>query len=149
MGGILMRLNEQTFYLAYRNSLYEGFLSDKNSPHPSVELLKELKQTLDNLEPGFVKGEISIDELVAKTKQVLEQPSSGISAMWDPKRDLCIAGWMAVGAAILAAFVASGGTLIVGSTVAGVVISDTVLAAIVGGASAGTIACIAGSCGNC
>lgn len=144
-----MSLNNKTFYLAYRNSLYEGFLSDKNSPQPSIAMFKELKQTLDDLEPSFIKGDISTDDLVAKTKQVLEQASSDIRPMWDPQRDLCIAAWIAVGAAILAAWVASGGTLIVGSAVAGFVITDTVLAAIIGGASAGTIACLAGACGHC
>ncbi len=112
-------------------------------------MFKELKTILDDLEPSFLQGNTSIDDLVEKTKQILEQPTDGINPLWDPQRDLCIAAWMAVGAAILAAWVASGGTLIVGSAVAGFVITDTVLAAIIGGASAGTIACLAGSCGHC
>ena len=144
-----MDINKQAFYLAYRNSLYEGFFSNQDSPPFSIDFIKELKRALDDLEPKFIKEEISIDDLVGEVKKIFEQPPNGVKMMWNPKRDACIIFWMATGAAILAAWVASGGTLTIGAGVAGVTITSTIIAALVGGASAGTIACILGSCGNC
>jgi hypothetical protein len=65
--------------------------------------------------------------------QPLPLPSPGKSA--------CIAGNMAVGAAICAAWVASGGTLAIGEVVAGgVTITSQIYAALVGGASGAIIA---------
>jgi hypothetical protein len=52
----------------------------------------------------------------------------------------CVAAHMAIGAAILAAWVASGGTLAIGSVVAGVTITDAIAAALAGGASGYVIA---------
>jgi hypothetical protein len=65
-------------------------------------------------------------------------------------RDVCIAAHMVAGAALLALWAKSGGTLAIGSKAAGgVIITGQLQAALAGGASAGTIACIIGSCGDC
>ncbi len=63
-----------------------------------------------------------------------------VHLLWNPGRDLCIAAHIAIGAAILAAWVASGGTLIAGSMVAGVTVTSEIIAALIGGASGRVIA---------
>ncbi|WP_152483585.1 hypothetical protein [Halomonas sp. THAF5a] len=141
-------MDNKLFITAYRNSLYEGFLSEENAPKTSWETMQAIKSKLDRLEPEFLSNNITSDDLVAEIKSLVDKPEPGMNPTNVP-RDLCILAWMAVGAAILAAWVASGGTLIIGSAVAGVTISQPLLAALAGGASAGTIACIAGSCGDC
>ncbi len=142
-------MDEKNFFVAYRNSLYEGFLSGENSPLANMERLKELKTLLDGFEPKYLNKQLTIDDLVTGVRELLIKPLDGMSPMWNPKRDLCIIGCMALGAAILAAWVASGGTLIVGTLVAGFSVTSPIIAALIGGATAGTIACMAGSCGNC
>jgi hypothetical protein len=56
------------------------------------------------------------------------------------KRDACIVAHMAVAAALLAAWVSSGGTLIVGTQAAGVAITESLHAALVGGVTGGALA---------
>lgn len=141
-----VNMDNKGFFQAYRLSLYEAFFDEKNSPSTDLQTLRHLKKTLDEVEPAFANGEIGVDGLVDRVNQEL---NSGANILWNPGRDLCIATHIAIGGAVLAAWVASGGTLVIGSAVAGVTISNTVVAALVGGASAATIACIAGSCGNC
>lgn len=148
-----MDLNTETFFSEYRKALHDGFSSDGINPQPNMALLKELKETLDGSEQGFLRGDISVDDLVSRVDSVIKNSFGDMhlmgNAMGDIRRDLCIAGAMAIGSAIVAAWVASGGTLIVGTAVAGFTITNVVIAALIGGASAAVIACIAGSCGNC
>ncbi|WP_085344760.1 hypothetical protein [Vibrio sp. ArtGut-C1] len=141
-------MDKKTFFQAYRSSLFEGFNSGKNSPSISAKRLEDLKSTLDTLEPRYLKGEISVEDIVSKVKNSIENQQGNIAPM-NVSRDACILLWIAIGAAILAAWVASGGTLIIGTVVAGVTISQPIMAAIVGGASAATIACMLGNCGDC
>ncbi|WP_159351045.1 hypothetical protein [Roseomonas harenae] len=56
------------------------------------------------------------------------------------KKEACILAHIAIAAALVAAWVASGGTLVVGSTVAGVVITDTIYAALAGGLTGAALA---------
>ena len=107
-------------------------------------MLKGLKKLLDQLEPSFIKGSSNIDELIAETQKIFPNPLT-----LNTKRDLCILGTMAAGAAILAAWVYSGGALTVGTPFGSFIITEAVHAALIGGASAGTIACIIGGCGKC
>jgi hypothetical protein len=63
----------------------------------------------------------------------------GIPNPFDPKT-ACIISHIAIGAAVVAAWVASGGTLTIGSAAAGVTITQPIYAALVGGASGAVIA---------
>jgi hypothetical protein len=58
------------------------------------------------------------------------------------KKQLCIIGVIAAATALAAAWVASGGTLAIGSVVAGLTITGPIHAALVGGASGAAIASI-------
>lgn len=143
-------VDKQAFFRSYRVALYEGFLDEKNAPKIELSLLKKVKQELDKAEKEFVNGKISEEGLISSTNERLGLSNPETKPLWNPGRDICIGLHIAVGAAVLAAWVASGGTLSIGAVAAGgVVITETILAALVGGASAATIACILGSCGDC
>lgn len=66
--------------------------------------------------------------------------SEGLKKLGLSNRDQCIIKHVAIGAAIIAAWVASGGTLIIGTTLQGVVITETLHAALAGGASGRVLA---------
>lgn len=143
-------MDKQAFFRSYRIAMYEGFLDEKNGPEVQHGFLKKLKQVLDKLEKNYVENKLSDEELISLVNKDLGLSESNATPLWNPGRDICIGLHMAAGAAVLAAWVASGFTLSIGAVAAGgVVITNTILAALVGGASAGTIACILGSCGDC
>lgn len=55
-------------------------------------------------------------------------------------KEACILAHMAIAAAVLAAWVNSGGTLVVGTTAAGVTITNEIIAALIGGATGRALA---------
>ncbi|WP_124313731.1 hypothetical protein [Pseudomonas chlororaphis] len=139
-------MNNVDFFNAYRTSLYEGFLEEKHLPQATLGNFRKIKEILDKNEDDFISGRIETEALVSS---VSKEINTDLSIQWNPGRDLCILGSMALGGALLAAWVASGGTLIIGTAAAGVTVTGPLMAALVGGASAGTLACILGSCGDC
>lgn len=58
----------------------------------------------------------------------------------DNRKAVCVAGSMAAAAALLAAWVASGGTLTFGMVVGGIKITEPILAALIGGGGAAAVA---------
>lgn len=141
-------MDNKLFMTAYRSSLYEGLLAVEKIPSVDWNTLKTIKIELDRLEPEFLKNKITSDDLANNITKLLK-PTNQTNTPMSISRDLCILKCMAVGALICAAWVASGGTLIIGSAVAGITISQPIIAALAGGASAATIACKLGKCGGC
>ena len=142
-------MDNNVLFSAYRTALYEGLLDEKNSPKSDLDLMRKVKRCLDEVQKSFLDGRITFDEVISLSKECMNKVDGPI-LVWNPGRDICIGLHMAIGAGVLAAWVASGGTLTIGAVAAGgVVISAPVMAALVGGASAATIACILGSCGDC
>lgn len=58
----------------------------------------------------------------------------------DLNKEACILAHIAIAAAVLAAWVASGGTLTIGTSIAGVTITNEIIAALIGGASGRVLA---------
>ena len=67
-------------------------------------------------------------------------PLPQLAPLPDIGKEGCILVHMAIAAAVLAAWVASGGTLIVGTAVAGVTITNEIIAALIGGATGRALA---------
>lgn len=117
----------------------------------------ELRGYLRTLPPEMRPDGQQVQQIVEQSEgdvrslaRSLEENGGGVVlADWwgditKPFRELdktaCILANVAVGAAILAAWVASGGTLAIGSVVAGVTVTQPILAALTGGASGRVIA---------
>ena len=133
----------EVIYNAYLTELQQhlGDVDLKAAPYRKIieqdaEYLTEIlrKVNIDERDVGFQDVGLRIhnplQRLVHGTKNTIKRNS----------KEICVLGYMAVGSAILAAWVASGGTLAIGSVVAGVKISSAIHAALVGGASGATIA---------
>jgi hypothetical protein len=110
---------------------------------------EKLKNLLEGLDEKYRPPQDRIQQIIDNSANYLSvddlltsQSSEGteIRPLWNPGRDLCILAHMAIAAAILAAWVASGGTLIAGTTVAGVTVTSEVIAALIGGGGGRVIA---------
>lgn len=126
------------------------------------DLISYVEQLDDNRKPDYPDLLRIVDEALADIMDIVkewkiedgftpQQMSKGFqpqSKTMEPyikiklpsKKDWCIITHMALAAAILAAWVASGGTLTIGATAAGVTISSELYAALAGGASGRVIA---------
>ncbi|NDW07810.1 hypothetical protein [Jiella pacifica] len=136
----------EEFFDAYRASLQASFSCPQNGPKCDAKALQDINAKLDEIESSGKLSNMQVEDIVEEIKAVNNQENI---VLFSIGRDLCIAAWVVVGAAVVAAWVASGGTLLVGTAVAGVQVSSKVLAALAGGASGATIACILGNCGRC
>jgi hypothetical protein len=116
------------FVKDYQEKL-KGFLEGLDVKHRPPQ--DRIQQIVDNS-----VNYLEIDDLLEG--RISDGPEMHL--LWDPGIDLCIAAHMAVAAAILAAWVASGGTLIVGTAIAGVTVTSEIIAALIGGAGGRAIA---------
>jgi len=121
---------KELFMKSYKDELehlLEG-LDEKYRPTPTRlhEIIENSAKYLD------------VDDLLDSARTV--EDGTGIKLLWDPKRDACIALTIAAAAALVAAWVASGGTLVVGTAVAGIIINSPILAALVGGLTGAALA---------
>lgn len=116
-----------------------GNLDPKLRPNKAV-LDKIMAKDIEDIKR--VAGSLGAgNDLIQKNEFGLGDWIPGIPNPFDPKA-ACILTHIAIGAAVLAAWVASGGTLAIGASAAGVQITQPIYAALVGGASGAVIAAI-------
>lgn len=113
---------------------------------------KELRDLLEKLGENYRPTPDRIPQIVDNSVALLKVDdllasqflgSSDIRPLgWFPDigKEACILAHIAIAAATFAAWVASGGTLIVGTVVVGVTITNGIIAALVGGASGRALA---------
>lgn len=110
----------------------------------SVIVTQDLSDLRQNLIPqsGLTDTDLALTDVSwLSHHNPLQRLGQGINnAVKRNSKEVCIITHIAIGAAILAAWVASGGTLAIGSVVAGVTITQPLIAALAGGASGAVLA---------
>ena len=140
---------DDTIVHAYIAELHELLVQLPPDQQPDANQISEivkadLSELRDNLMPqsGLTEDDIAItDASWLSHHNPLQNLGKRIAnTAKRNSKEVCIITHIAVGAAILAAWVASGGTLAIGSVVAGVTITQPLLAALAGGTSGAVLA---------